>query len=106
MFSLAALGCLSKYCRPCILTISEDIKQDFVALIICQTAELYTILEVLVNDSNDLSYLSAVGDFDETELQEQDESSSNSVLPASSTDSFDNPYLRPAKRSRKVLKPS
>ena len=45
---------------------------------------------VLVNDSNDLSYLSAVGDFDETELQEQDESSSNGVLPASSTDSFDN----------------
>ncbi|KAJ7369484.1 transcription initiation factor TFIID subunit 8 [Desmophyllum pertusum] len=61
---------------------------------------------LLVNDSNDLPYLSAVGDFDETELQEQDESSSNSVLPASSTDSFDNPYLRPAKRSRKVLKPS
>ena len=54
-----------------------------------------------------------MGDFDETELQEQDaplnkELLPNGVLPTSSqgTDSFDNPFLRPAKRARKVAKPS
>jgi len=68
---------------------------------------------VLVNELNDLPYLPAVGDFDETELQEQDaplnkELLPNGVLPTSSqgTDSFDNPFLRPAKRARKVAKPS
>jgi len=68
---------------------------------------------LLVNELNDLPYLPAVGDFDETELQEQDaplnkELLPNGVLPTSSqgTDSFDNPFLRPAKRARKVAKPS
>ena len=68
---------------------------------------------VLVNELNDLPYLSAVGDFDETELQEQDvpldkELLSNGVLPTNTqgTDSFDNPFLRPAKRPRKIAKPS
>lgn len=68
---------------------------------------------VLVNELNDLPYLSAVGDLDEAELQEQDvtcdtEILSNGVLPTSTqgTDSFDNPFLRPAKRARKVAKPS
>lgn len=66
-----------------------------------------------MNESNDLPYLSAVGDFDETELQEHDvqldkESPSNGLPPGNtqSTDSFDNPYLRPAKRPRKSVKPS
>ncbi|KAJ7370565.1 transcription initiation factor TFIID subunit 8 [Desmophyllum pertusum] len=84
--------------------LSNEGQQNLV-LRICEGLDAPTF-PLLVNDSNDLSYLSAVGDFDETDLQEQDESSSNSVLPASSTDSFDNPYFRPAKRSRKVLKPS
>ena len=64
---------------------------------------------VLVNELNDLPYLHAVGDFDETELQEQDvpldkELLSNGVLPTNTqgTDSFDNPFLRPAKRARKI----
>jgi len=69
---------------------------------------------VLVNELNDLPYLSAVGDLDEAELQEQDvpldkEILSNGVLPTSTqgtADSFDNPFLRPAKRARKVAKPS
>ena len=68
---------------------------------------------VLVNELNDLPYLHAVGDFDETELQEQDvpldkELLSNGVLPTNTqgTDSFDNPFLRPAKRARKIAKPS
>ena len=66
-----------------------------------------------MNELNDLPYLSAVGDFDEGELQEQDvpldkESLSNGVLPTSTqgTDSFHNPFLRPAKRARRVAKPS
>lgn len=66
-----------------------------------------------MNELNDLPYLSAVGDFDEAELQEQDapldkELLSNGLLPSSTqgTDSFDNPFLRPAKRARKVAKPS
>ncbi|XP_078368827.1 transcription initiation factor TFIID subunit 8-like [Oculina patagonica] len=68
---------------------------------------------LLVNELNDLPYLSAVGDFDENELQEHDvqldkETSSNGLPPGNTqtTDSFDNPYLRPAKRPRKGVKPS
>ena len=66
-----------------------------------------------MNELNDLPYMPAVGDFDETELQEQDvpldkDLLPNGLLPTSSqgTDSFDNPFLRPAKRGRKVAKPS
>ena len=68
---------------------------------------------VLVNELNDLPYLHAVGDLDETELQEQDVSLDKELLPngqlpttTQGTDSFDNPFLRPAKRARKVTKPS
>ena len=69
---------------------------------------------VLVNESPVLPYLPAVGDLDEVELPEQDsalrESQSSGTLPtnAPSTESFnnDNPYMRPAKRIRKTLKPS
>lgn len=68
---------------------------------------------LLVNESSDLPYLSALGDFDDAELLELDETvaketPSNSVLPTSSqnTESFDNPFLRPAKRARKTIKPS
>ena len=69
---------------------------------------------VLVNESPVLPYLPAVGDLDEVELPEQDsalrESQSSGTLStnAPSTESFnnDNPYMRPAKRIRKTLKPS
>lgn len=74
---------------------------------------LFYFLSVLVNESSGLPYLSALGDFDDAELLELDESlakeaPSSSVLPTSSqnTESFDNPYLRPAKRARKTIKPS
>lgn len=69
---------------------------------------------VLVNESPVLPYLPAVGDLDEVELPEQDsalrESQSGGMLPtnAPSMESFnnDNPYMRPAKRIRRTLKPS
>ena len=74
----------------------------------------FSFSSVLVNESPVLPYLPAVGDLDEVELPEQDsalrESQSSGMLPtnAPSTESFnnDNPYMRPAKRIRKTLKPS
>jgi len=74
---------------------------------ICEGLDAPTF-PLLVNESPVLPYLSAVGDPDELDLQARQESPSNGIFPTStqSTDSFDNPYLRPAKRIRKAPKQS
>ncbi|XP_068706244.1 transcription initiation factor TFIID subunit 8-like [Montipora foliosa] len=64
---------------------------------------------LLVNESPVLPYLTAVGDLNELELPLQESSirdSPSNGMVVTNTDSFDNPYLRPAKRIRKTLRTS